>query len=124
MPVKKKTSKKDITLLEFLRGSLAEEEIRVVLEGALLSLDKSGIERLVKRLGKETGGTLRRVMDSYRKGISGSEPAPGKGPLIGQVLLFSGKGEMQETSSMLSAAAWTDASTPLNYRQVVSSAVE
>lgn len=61
-----------------MRSSLVEKEIRDVLEGALLSLDKAGIERLVKRLGKETGGTLRHVMDLYSKGISGPEPVPGR----------------------------------------------
>ena len=41
MPAKKKTSKKDVALLELLRNSLAEEEIRHVLAGALLALDEA-----------------------------------------------------------------------------------
>ena len=78
MPAKKKTSKKDVTLLELLRNSLAEEEIRHVLAGALLSLDEAGLERLVKRLEKETGETLRHVMASYKKGTPKPKPAPGR----------------------------------------------
>lgn len=75
---KKRTAKKDAALLELLRNSLAEEEIRQVLTGALQSLDAAGFERLIGRLDPNTGETVQRVMASHKKGAPKSKPAPGR----------------------------------------------
>ncbi|MDJ0762804.1 MAG: hypothetical protein QNJ97_07415 [Myxococcota bacterium] len=81
MPGKKKISKKESKLLDLLRSSLSEEEIRQVFAGALLSLDKKGFDRLIQHLHLDTGKTLRQVMASYKKGVSKSKPTPGLGKI-------------------------------------------
>lgn len=65
-------------ILEQLRGALSKEEIERVLAGALLVLDKTGRDRLVARLGKATGGTLRSLL----KAPGGGEPRPGKAKIL------------------------------------------
>ena len=51
-------------ILKRLSAGLSEEEIRRVLAGALNSLDQAGVDRLLRRLGSETGTALRRVLDA------------------------------------------------------------
>jgi len=61
-------------LLELLAHGLSEDEIRRVGASAVLALDEGGRERLIARLGKETGGTLRRLLGSH--GRSGAKARP------------------------------------------------
>jgi hypothetical protein len=51
-------------VLKRLSAGLSEEEIRRVLAGALNSLDQAGVDRLLQRVGSETGTALRRVLDA------------------------------------------------------------
>jgi hypothetical protein len=67
--------RKEKVLLENLSAALSEDEINRVLACASLSLDASGLERLVDRLGRETGATLRHVLDTQRQVMG--KPRPG-----------------------------------------------
>lgn len=51
-------------ILKRLSAGLSAEEIRRVLAGALNSLDQTGVDSLLERLGSETGTALRRVLDA------------------------------------------------------------
>jgi hypothetical protein len=51
-------------VLKRLSAGLSEEEIRRVLAGALNSLNQAGVDRLLQRVGSETGMALRRVLDA------------------------------------------------------------
>jgi hypothetical protein len=51
-------------ILKRLSAGLSEEEIRRILAGALNSLDQAGVDRLLQRVGSETGTALRRVLDA------------------------------------------------------------
>jgi hypothetical protein len=62
-------------ILKRLSAGLSEEEIRRVLAGALNSLDQAGVDRLLRRLGSETGTALRRVLDADN---SKHSPVPGR----------------------------------------------
>jgi len=64
-------------LLERLSRGLSEEEIQRVLACAILALDARGRERLVARLGEETGGTLGRLLVSRGRSRTAAEPSPG-----------------------------------------------
>jgi len=64
-------------LLELLSHGLSEDEIRRVLVCALLALDERGRDRLLARLGEETGGTLRRLLASRRWSRTKAQPSPG-----------------------------------------------
>ncbi len=57
-----------------LSAGLAEGEIQKVLAGAPSSLDRPGIDRLIKQLAPKTGRNLRRLIES-REG--GQQPQPG-----------------------------------------------
>jgi hypothetical protein len=50
-------------LLEGLSTALSAEEVHGVLAGAVLALDASGRERLYRRLGEETRGVLRALLE-------------------------------------------------------------
>ena len=62
-------------ILKRLSAGLSEEEIRRVLAGALNSLDQAGVDRLLRRLGSETGTALRRVLVADN---SKHSPVPGR----------------------------------------------
>ena len=64
-------------LLELLSHGLSEEEIQRVLAGALLALDERGRDRLLTRLGAETGATLRRLLASRGRSRAKAQPSPG-----------------------------------------------
>jgi hypothetical protein len=64
-------------LLELLSHGLSEEEIQRVLTCALLALDERGRDRLLARLGEETGGTLRRLLVSHGRSRTKAQPPPG-----------------------------------------------
>jgi hypothetical protein len=51
-------------ILKRLSAGLSKEEIRRILAGALNSLDQPGVDRLLQRVGSETGTALRRVLDA------------------------------------------------------------
>jgi hypothetical protein len=51
-------------ILKRLSAGLSEEEIRRILAGALRSLDEADVDRLLQRVGSETGAALRRVLDA------------------------------------------------------------
>ncbi|MFH1177785.1 MAG: hypothetical protein V1750_10295 [Acidobacteriota bacterium] len=70
---------KALELLEMLEATLAREEVRKVLAGALLALDEEGLERLSARLGGEVASTLRAVLRSFRGPVDGQPPPPGRG---------------------------------------------
>ena len=59
-------------LLALLTHGLSEDEIRRVVACALLALDERGRDRLVATLGRETGGTLHRLLGSR---LSSSSPS-------------------------------------------------
>jgi hypothetical protein len=63
-------------LLELLTHGLSEDEIRRVVACALLVLDERGRDRLVARLGEETGGTLRRLLVSLGRSGTKARPSP------------------------------------------------
>jgi len=69
--------KEERALLELLSHGLSEEEIQRVLACALLALDERGRDRLVARLGEETGGTLRRLLASRGRSRTTAQPSPG-----------------------------------------------
>ena len=62
MAKRRRVSEEDI--LKRLSAGLSSEELRRVLAGALNSLDQTGVDSLLKRLGSETGTALRRVLDA------------------------------------------------------------
>ncbi len=68
-------------LIELLSGGLSDEEIQRVLACALLVLEKPGLDQLITRLGEETGGTLRSLLESrhasHRKSPQQSLPIAG-----------------------------------------------
>ncbi len=64
-------------LLDLLAHGLSEGEIRRVTACALLALDERGRDRLVARLGEETGGTLRRLLESHGPSGTKARPSPG-----------------------------------------------
>lgn len=64
-------------LLALLSHGLSEEEVRRVLVCALLALDQRGRDRLLARLGEETGGTLRRLLASRGRSRTTAQPSPG-----------------------------------------------
>jgi hypothetical protein len=64
-------------LLELLSHGLSEEEIQRVLACALLVLDERERERLLARLGAETGATLRRLLASRARSRTKAPPSPG-----------------------------------------------
>jgi hypothetical protein len=64
-------------LLELLAHGLSQEEIQRVLASALLALDERGRDRLLTRLGAETGATLRRLLASRGRTRTKAPPAPG-----------------------------------------------
>jgi hypothetical protein len=64
-------------LLELLAHGLSEDEIRRVVACAVLALDEGGRERLLARLGEETGGTLRRLLGSHGRSGAKARPSPG-----------------------------------------------
>ena len=51
-------------ILKRLSAGFSEEEIRRILAGALRSLDEADVDRLLQRVGSETGAALRRVLDA------------------------------------------------------------
>ena len=64
-------------LLELLAHGLSEGEIRRVVACAVLTLDEEGRDRLVARLGSETGETLRRLLGSHGRSGTTARPSPG-----------------------------------------------
>jgi hypothetical protein len=64
-------------LLELLTHGLSKDEIRRVVACALLALGERGRDRLVARLGEETGGTLRRLLVSHGRSGTKARPSPG-----------------------------------------------
>lgn len=60
---KRQDEKQEEALLRRLSRTLSEAEIRRALAGGLLELDASGRDRLVERLGGETGALLRELLD-------------------------------------------------------------
>jgi hypothetical protein len=68
---------KEGALLELLAHGLSEDEIRRVVACALLALDEGGRDRLVARLGGETGETLRRLLGSHGRSGAKARPSPG-----------------------------------------------
>ena len=64
-------------LLELLSHGLSAEEIQRVLACALIALDERGRDRLLARLGEETGGTLRRLLASHGRSGAKARPSPG-----------------------------------------------
>jgi hypothetical protein len=64
-------------LFELLSHGLSEAEIQRVVACALLALDEGGRDRLVARLGAETGGTLRRLLASRGEHRTTARPSPG-----------------------------------------------
>lgn len=62
-------------ILDVLSAGLAEDEIRKVLSEAVSSLDQPGLDRLIKKLGHETGATLSRLLE-FQGG--GGAPRPGR----------------------------------------------
>jgi hypothetical protein len=68
---------KERALLDLLTHGLSEDEIRRVVACALLALDEPGRDRLVARLGDETGGTLRRLLVSLGQRETKARPSPG-----------------------------------------------
>jgi hypothetical protein len=64
-------------LFELLSHGLSEAEIQRVVACALLALDERGRDRLVARLGAETGGTLHRLLASRGEGRTTARPSPG-----------------------------------------------
>ncbi len=67
----------EAALLELLAHGLSEDEIRRVMACAVLALDGPGRDRLVARLGSETGETLRRLLGSYGRSGTRARPSPG-----------------------------------------------
>ncbi len=64
-------------LLELLAHGLSENEIRRVVACALLALDEGGRDRLVARLGRETGDTLRTLLGAHGRSGAKARPSPG-----------------------------------------------
>ncbi|MFQ5827879.1 MAG: hypothetical protein ACE5JD_01805 [Candidatus Methylomirabilia bacterium] len=64
-------------LLELLSHGLSEDEIQRVVACALLALDERGRDRLVARLGEETGRTLRRLLASQGRSGTKARLSPG-----------------------------------------------
>jgi len=64
-------------MLDLLAHGLSEDEIRRVLACALLTLDERGRDRLVARLGNETGETLRKLLGSHGQSGTAARPSPG-----------------------------------------------
>ncbi len=62
-------------ILNRLSAGLSQEEIRHVLAGALKSLGPTGVDRLLKRVGSETGAALGRALGA---GDSKQPPSPGR----------------------------------------------
>jgi hypothetical protein len=62
-------------VLKRLSAGLSPEEIRHVLAGALKSLGPAGVDRLLKRVGSETGAALRGALGA---GDSTQPPSPGR----------------------------------------------
>lgn len=69
-------------LLELVSHGLSEEEIQRVLACAILALDERGRERLVARLGEETGGTLGRLLASRGRSHTTAQPSPGSAKIL------------------------------------------
>jgi hypothetical protein len=69
-------------LLELVSHGLSEEEIQRVLACAILALDERGRDRLVARLGEETGGTLGRLLASRGRSRTTAQPAPGSARIL------------------------------------------
>ena len=69
-------------LLDLLAHGLSEDEIRRVVACAVLALDELGRDRLVARLGGETGHTLRKMLESYGRKGSKVRPAPGAARIL------------------------------------------
>jgi len=67
----------EAAVLELLSHGLSEQEIQRVLACALLGLDDRGRDRLLARLGEETGGTLRRLLASRGRSRTTAQPSPG-----------------------------------------------
>ena len=64
-------------LLELLAHGLSADEFRRLVACAVLALDKGGRDRLVARLGGETGETLRRLLESHGRSGTKARPSPG-----------------------------------------------
>lgn len=76
-----KASQEEKRLLEVLSTALSAEEVRAVLAAAVLALDGAGRTRLYGRLGEETSGVLRAVLE---KG-STSQPTPAPAASSGKI---------------------------------------
>ncbi len=64
-------------LIELLSHGLSEDEIQRALACALLALHERGRDRLVARLGEETGGTLRRLLATHGRNRTKARASPG-----------------------------------------------
>jgi hypothetical protein len=60
---KQRADSRERKLLKLLGERLSEEEVHRLAAGALEALDKAGLDRLVARLGEETGRAVRRILE-------------------------------------------------------------
>jgi hypothetical protein len=70
--MKSRVGNEEEDILNRLSAGLSRGEIQRVLAGALKSLDHAGVDRLLKRVGAETGAALRRALGA---GNSKQRPA-------------------------------------------------
>jgi hypothetical protein len=73
--MKSRVGNEEEDIFNRLSAGLSRGEIQRVLAGALKSLDHAGVDRLLKRVGAETGAALRRALGA---GNSKQRPAPGR----------------------------------------------
>ena len=62
-------------ILKRLSAGLSKKEIQRVLAGALSSLDRAGVDRLLQGVGSDTGAVLRRILEADN---AKQPPVPGK----------------------------------------------
>jgi len=63
-----KQGQEEAEILKYVTDSLSKDEIERLVACSLLTLDETGLGRLVERLGRDTGETLKRLLDAYRAG--------------------------------------------------------
>ena len=73
---------KEKNLTDLIVG-LDEREIQRVAACAVLMLDAPRLDQLYRKLGKETGGSLRRILETHRKAATGSSPVLSKAKVAG-----------------------------------------
>ncbi|MBI4864134.1 MAG: hypothetical protein HY815_28340 [Candidatus Riflebacteria bacterium] len=70
----KKSQKEQEKLLALLCDGLSEEELGAVMAGALLVMDGTAIEKLIDRLGAQTGSTLQSILVAFRDDQPAQKP--------------------------------------------------